>query len=159
MIENGKVVSLSYTLTNDQGEQLDQAHASEPFMYLHGAGQIVPGLETALEGAAKGFKKQVVLQPDDAYGAVVETLKTKVDRSAFPEDLNVEVGMQFRAEVGDQPVIFAVTKMEGSQVYIDGNHPLAGQVLHFDVEVIEVREASAEEKEHGHAHGEGGHSH
>ncbi len=160
MIKNGKVVSLSYVLKNSSGEQLDEAKASEPFLYLHGTGQIVPGLEGALEGEKIGSKKKVVVDPDQGYGEIVEGLRTKVDRSVFPADLEVKIGMQFQAEVGEQPVIFTVEEIQGNEISIDGNHPLAGQILHFDVEVLDVRDASKEEIEHGHAHGSGsGHEH
>lgn len=157
MIQNGKVVTLGYVLKNAKGEEVDRADKHDPFVYLHGTGQIVPGLETALMGLEIGTKKQVTLSPADAYGEVNPALRTNVERSMFPEHLELKPGAQFRASVGDTPVIFTIQSIENDKVLIDGNHPLAGESLHFDVEVIGVREATSEEMEHGHAHGPGGH--
>ncbi len=159
MISNGKVVTLSYTLKNSQGEELDKATASEPFVYLHGQGQVVPGLETALEGEKSGAKKSVTIAPAEAYGELNPELKSTLERSFFPQGTEIQVGMRFRAQVGENPVIFAVEKVEGDQITINGNHPLAGETLHFELEIHDVREATQEELSHGHAHGPGGHHH
>ncbi len=159
-IQEGKVVTMSYLLTNPEGEELDRADVSDPFSYLHGVGQIVPGLEKALIGMKAGDKKKVVVTPDEAYGQMVEDLIMTVSRSQFPEGVDLQPGMEFAADVGDgNRVPFVITDVEGDQIELDGNHPLAGLTLHFNVEIHEVREASAEEKEHGHAHGPGGHAH
>ena len=159
-IANGKVVNLLYSLKNSEGEVLDRADQEAPFTYLHGAQQIVPGLETALEGLNVGDKKQVTVAPEDGYGELNEELKLTVSRTQFPADANLEPGMQFEAHTPDgQGVVFTVEALEGDKIKIDGNHPLAGQVLHFDVEVLSMRDATAEEMEHGHAHGEDGHHH
>ena len=159
-IANGKVVNLLYSLKNSEGEVLDRADQEAPFTYLHGAQQIVPGLETALEGLKVGDKKQVTVAPEDGYGELNEELKLTVSRTQFPADANLEPGMQFEAHTPDgQGVVFTVEALEGDKIKIDGNHPLAGQVLHFDVEVLSMRDATAEEMEHGHAHGEDGHHH
>jgi FKBP-type peptidyl-prolyl cis-trans isomerase SlyD len=160
VIAEGKVVNLLYSLTNSKGEVLDRADSEAPFSYLHGAQQIVPGLETALEGLTIGDKKKVVVEPDEGYGIANPELKLTVSRAQFPSTVEVEIGMQFEAHTPDgQGVVFTVEGIEGDKIKIDGNHPLAGQVLHFDVEVLAMRDATDEEKEHGHAHGGDGHHH
>ena len=160
MIKEGSVVSMTYRLTNTAGEELDSADKSAPFMYLHGQGQIVPGLERELEGLATGAKKQVVVAPVDGYGEFEPELQTVARRDQFPADQALEVGMRFAADVGqEQPVVFMVVEVEGEEVTLDGNHPLAGETLHFDVEILEVRDATEEELAHGHAHGPDGHHH
>jgi FKBP-type peptidyl-prolyl cis-trans isomerase SlyD len=151
VVAEGKVVNLKYTLKNDEGEVLDKSDAASPFTYLHGAQQIVPGLENALEGLKVGDKKKVEVAPAEGYGELNEDLKLTVNRSQFPANVEVEAGMQFEAQSPDG--------QEGDKVKIDGNHPLAGQTLHFDVEVLSLRDATEEEKAHGHAHGEHGHHH
>jgi FKBP-type peptidyl-prolyl cis-trans isomerase SlyD len=160
MIKEGTVVTLAYRLTNATGEELDSANASEPFAYLHGTGQIVVGLEKALEGALVGAKKKVTVSPEEGYGEVEDHLRLNVKRDAFPPGQQLDVGMRFAAEV--QPgehVVFMVTAIKGDDISVDGNHPLAGETLNFDVEVLGVREATEEELSHGHVHGPGGHHH
>ena len=160
MIKNGKVVDLSYSLKNSKGEVLDQADAKDPFTYLHGAQQIVPGLENALEGMKIGDKKQVTVPPSQGYGEKNPQLKLAVNRSQFPAGMEVQPGMQFEADTGDgHGMMFTVESIQGDKVNIDGNHPLAGETLHFNVEVLNVRDATAEELNHGHAHGPEGHGH
>jgi FKBP-type peptidyl-prolyl cis-trans isomerase SlyD len=159
-IQNGKVVQLAYTLTNTDGDVLDQSDASDPFVYLHGASQIVPGLENGLEGCKAGDKKKVVVPPAAGYGEIDAELKMSVKRTQFPPTVEIEEGMQFESRSPDgHGMIFTIESVEGDQVHIDGNHPLAGQTLNFDVEVLNVRDATEEEQAHGHAHGEGGHGH
>ncbi|HTL11694.1 MAG TPA: peptidylprolyl isomerase [Bdellovibrionota bacterium] len=159
MIASGKVASLVYTLKNSSGEVLDQADRTEPFVYLHGSHQIVPGLESALQGLKPGDKKKVTVPPSEGYGEVNPDLKLEVSRTKFPADAQIEPGMLFQTDTADGEMIFLVDSIKGDVVVIDGNHPLAGQTLHFDVEVIEVRDATADEKAHGHAHGAHGHDH
>lgn len=158
-IANNSVVSIHYTLTNAQGEQLDSSNGQEPLAYLHGASNIIPGLENALTGKSVGDTLQVTVAPEEGYGPVREELVQEVDRSAFAGIDDIQPGMQFIAKApwGDQPV--TVIKVEGDSITLDGNHPLAGQTLNFDVEVVEVRAATEEELAHGHAHGAGGHEH
>jgi FKBP-type peptidyl-prolyl cis-trans isomerase SlyD len=159
-ISDGKVVDLSYALTNVKGELLDRADRDEPFTYLHGASQIVPGLESALNGLKTGDKKKVVVSAADGYGEIDNDLHLTVKRTQFPADVKIEPGMQFETRGPDGTgTIFTIQGVTGEQVTIDGNHPLAGEELHFDVEVLEIRDATAEEKEHGHAHGPDGHGH
>ncbi|MCC7442789.1 MAG: peptidylprolyl isomerase [Bdellovibrionales bacterium] len=159
MIAAGKVASLAYTLKSDEGELLDQADHSEPFMYLHGAHQIVPGLENALLGLKPGDKRTVKVAPAEGYGELNPELKLEVSRSKFPSDAEIEPGMLFQTETAEGEMVFMVNSVNDQVVVIDGNHPLAGKTLNFDVEVLAVRDATAEEKSHGHAHGPGGHGH
>jgi FKBP-type peptidyl-prolyl cis-trans isomerase SlyD len=158
MIKNGTVVSMTYRLKNDDGEELDRAETDDPFSYLHGASQIVPGLEKALTGLAVGAKKSVKIAPEEGYGVVDERLRTQARKSQFPPDANLVEGMRFVAEDGEGgEMVFTVTGLEGDTVHLDGNHPLAGETLHFDVEILGVRDATPEEVAHGHAHGPDGH--
>ncbi len=160
MIVDGKVVTLHYVLKNDGGEVIDESTKEHPFAYIHGSGQIVPGLEGALAGAKTGDKKDVTVTPEQGYGEVNKELAFKVERSNFPADKELAEGMQFSAEMKDgRQVPFTIMKLEGDDVFIDGNHPLAGQTLHFSVEVGPIRDATEEEKSHGHVHGEGGVQH
>lgn len=160
MIQKDVVVSLKYILKNDAGEVLDEATGLDPFFYLHGANNIVPGLEDALEGLKIGDKKNVSVSAEQGYGEHNPNLKIQVERSAFPEGTVISRGMQFAADVGmGYPIPFTVQAVEGDNIFLDGNHPLAGQTLHFEVEVLSTRAASKEELEHGHVHGPGGHHH
>ena len=160
MIKNGKVVDLAYSLTNAEGEVLDQADVKDPFTYLQGGSQIVPGLESALEGLKKGDKKKVTVTPAEGYGEMNPELKLTVNRTQFPSDAELEEGMQFETQTPDgQSVVFTIEEIVDDQISINGNHPLAGQSLHFDVEVLNVRDATGEELSHGHAHGPDGHHH
>ena len=159
MVKKDAVVTLSYTLKNSDGHELDKSTPDRPFAYLHGNSQIVPGLENALDGLAVGDKKEVTVPPAEGYGEFVAGLKMDIERSSFPEDIEIQEGMQFSAEVGGANRAFTVTGLEGGKVQVDGNHPLSGQTLHFSVEVMEIRDATQEELEHGHVHGEGGHHH
>ncbi len=160
VIKVGKVVNLLYSLTNSKGEVLDRADSEAPFTYLHGAHQIVPGLENALSGLAVGDKKKVVVPPADGYGETNPDLKLTVSRSQFPKNVELEEGMQFETQTPDgHDVVFTVESIVDDKIKIDGNHPLAGQTLHFDVEVLSLRDATEEEQSHGHAHGQHGHDH
>ncbi len=160
MIQKGKVIGIAYTLKSASGEILDQGLASDPLVYLHGYGNLISGLESALEGKEIGFKSNVKIAPEEAYGKIHDSLKQVVDKSAFPEGAELEVGMSFHAHSDDgSPMSIRIEKIEGSNVHIDGNHALAGETLFFDVEVLSERDATAEEISHGHAHGPGGHHH
>lgn len=158
-IADKTVVSIHYTLTNADGETLDSSVGQDPLVYLHGSNNIIVGLEAALLGKSAGDTLQVSVEPGEGYGELRDELIQEVDRSAFQGVDEIDVGMQFMAQTpwGEQPV--TVVKVEGDNITLDGNHPLAGQVLNFDVEVVEIREASAEELDHGHVHGPGGHHH
>jgi len=152
-IQSNCVVSIHYTLTDEAGEVIDTSDGSEPLNYLAGAGNIISGLEQALEGCAVGDKKQVVVQPADGYGEYEAELVQTLPREAFTGIDKVEVGMEFQAEAPGGGVQFVVVKdVSEDGITIDANHELAGKVLSFDVSVEAVREASAEELDHGHVH-------
>ncbi len=152
-IEDKAVVIFHYTLTNDQGELIKSSKESEPLAYIHGQGRIISGLETALEGRKSGDKFNVRLEPSDAYGERTDELVQTMPRSAFVDADDLDVGMAFRALSEGGETIVHVVNIEGDQVTVDGNHPLAGQALNFDVEVEDVRQATEEELSHGHVHG------
>lgn len=158
-IAKDHVVSFHFTLKNDKGEVLESSNGQEPLVYLHGAKNIVPGLEEALTGKTKGDKLQVVLPPEKAYGQRDERLVQKVPRSEFPEPDKLQPGLQFQATHPDGVMVFTVISVDQNEVVVDGNPELAGQSLHFDIEVIDVRAATQEELDHGHVHGPGGHHH
>lgn len=158
-IADNTVASFHYTLTNDSGEVIDSSQGREPLVYLHGTGQIVPGLEKQMTGRQTGDQFTADVSPEEGYGAHHPELQQEVPREAFQGVEDIQPGMQFQGH-GPQGVInVTVTRVEPDKVYIDGNHPLAGQTLHFAVEVTDVRPASAEELAHGHVHGAGGHQH
>jgi FKBP-type peptidyl-prolyl cis-trans isomerase SlyD len=149
---HGTVVSLDYDLTDEEGVVLDSSDEQGPLTYLHGFGNLIPGLEKALEGAEPGFRSQVVVSPEDAYGEHDPEAIFEADRTDFPPDLDLEPGMQLTGETPEGPVSFMVMEVDEEGAVLDGNHPLAGMTLVFDVHVVDVREASAEELAHGHAH-------
>ena len=153
------VVHIDYTLKNGNGDILDSSNGSDPLAYIHGIGNLIPGLEKALEGKAKGDKLQVSIEPKEAYGMREDHLERKVARKEFPESEALEVGMQFEADLGSGPRVFMIVSLTAEEVTLDGNHPLAGETLHFSVEIKEIRKATAEELSHGHVHGSGGHHH
>lgn len=159
-IGSKKVIGMSYSLRNDAGEILDQASHEEPFLYIHGASQIVPGLENALTGLKIGEKKDVTVAAEEGYGPVQAGLKMDVKKTQFPEGADLQAGMQFQAQSPEgHGMVFTIVDVKDDEVTIDGNHPLAGQTLHFAVEILSLRDATGEEMEHGHVHGEGGHHH
>ena len=154
------VVTLAYTLRNAGGAVLDQAGAHEPFVYLHGRASIVPGLEQALAGRSAGERCNVTLAPGAGYGERDEGLVQVVERGQFDTRTPLEVGMQFHTrDRQGQVQMVTITAIAGDDITIDANHPLAGETLHFEVEVLGVREATLEELAHGHAHGPGAHHH
>jgi FKBP-type peptidyl-prolyl cis-trans isomerase SlyD len=158
-IAENTVAAFHYTLTNDAGEVLDSSRGREPLAYLHGAGNIVPGLEKAMAGRSAGDSFEVDVSPEEGYGQRHDSLIQVVPRQAFQGVDKIEPGMQFQASGPQGAMSVTIAKVEGDDVTVDGNHPLAGQTLHFAIEVAEVREASDDEKTHGHAHGAGGHQH
>ena len=159
-VEDGKVVLIRYTLTNAVGKVLDQT-GDGVFAYLHGKGNVVPGLERALTGAAIGDALDVTLTPDEGYGVRSGPGPQAVPRKEFRRDADLAPGMAFRAKGSDgQEVTLYIAKVQGSKVWVDTHHPLAGETLRFQVEVVGVREPTWEEAAHGHAHGPTGvHSH
>lgn len=158
-IKSDSVVSIHYTLKDDEGQVIDRSAAGDPLTYLHGHGQLIPGLERQLEGRTAGDKLNVTVTAGDGYGEYDESLVQQVPRRALKGIANVKVGMQLRAQADHGARTVTVTRVAGDMVTLDGNHPLAGKNLNFDVEVAAVRDATAEELAHGHAHGKGGHHH
>jgi len=152
-IAKHKAVSIDYTLTNDAGEVLDTSKGQEPLSYIHGVGALITGLENAIEGKAAGDHINVSIQPEDAYGLRDDTLVQTVPREAFGGVEELEEGMCFQASDDQGPQTIMITKIEGDEVTVDANHPLAGMPLNFDVQVVAVRDATKEELEHGHTHG------
>lgn len=158
-IQANAVVSIHYAVSDESGEQLDSSAGKDPLTYLHGANNIISGLEKALEGKDVGDQVQVNIPPEEAYGERMEQLVEAVPREAFGDVENLEVGMRFQAQTDKGEISVVITDIEDDQVTVDGNHPLAGKALNFDVEVSDVREATEEEIAHGHAHGAGGVEH
>jgi len=158
-ISKNKVVSIDYTLTGDDGNVIDTSEGREPLAYIQGVGNIIPGLENALEGKTTGDRLTVKVTPEEGYGARDEGLQQIVNRDQFQGVEDLEVGMQFHAQTNQGVGVVTITAIEGEDVTVDGNHPLAGQNLNFDVAIVEVRDATSEELEHGHVHGPGGHEH
>lgn len=154
------IVSIDYKLTGPDGQVLDSSEGREPLAYLHGHSQIVPGLESALEGASAGSEHDVQVAAADAYGPRDENLVAKVTRAELGIEEEIPIGARLQVQDPDGGVgIVQVTEIEGDSVTLDANHPLAGMDLHFEVQVRDVRAATEEELTHGHAHGEGGHHH
>lgn len=154
-----RVVSIHYTLKDEDGEILDSSAGGEPLAYIHGHGNLVTGLERALEGRTGGETLSVVVPPAEGYGARDPQLVQRVPRRTLHGAGDIKPGKQFQARTAGGTRLFRVTAVAGDMLTLDGNHPLADQTLHFDVEVVAVREATAEELEHGHVHGAGGHHH
>lgn len=158
IIENS-VVTIDYTLRNGAGEMLDTSKGDEPLTYLHGAGNIVPGLEAALSGKRVGDTVTVAVPPEQGYGVRDPDGLQTVPRDAFPPDANVSVGDNFTAELEDDNfVTLWVVAVDGDSVQVDMNHPLAGETLHFEVEIVALRNANEHELAHGHPHGRDGHA-
>jgi FKBP-type peptidyl-prolyl cis-trans isomerase SlyD len=153
-IEN-PVISIHYTLTDKAGKTLDSSIGNEPLSFLQGAGNIIPGLESALIDKTVGEKFTVTIEPEDAYGERMEEQTQTVSREMFAGIDTIEVGMQFQADSSNGPAVVTITAVEGDDITIDGNHPLAGEQLTFEVEVMDIRPATATEIEHGHIHGAG----
>ena len=159
-IKKNSVVTMEYHLRDDENTIIDSSGDSGPFPYLHGAGGIIPGLESAMEGKKAGDEVKVRIPPEEGYGERNESLLQSVPRENFQGIDDISVGMQFQTptEDGSQQVVTVMT-VDDKQVTVDGNHPLAGIPLNFEVTVIDVRDATDEELEHGHVHGPGGHEH
>ena len=158
-IAKDKVASIDYKLTDKSGSVLDSSEGRDPLYYLHGNGNLIAGLEEALEGKGSGDSIQVSVPPEKGYGLRNDALVQNVEKSMLQGVDKIESGMQFQAQTEAGVQIFTVVSVEGEQVKIDGNHPLAGETLHFDVTVRDVRDATEEELAHGHVHGPGGHQH
>lgn len=159
-VKADKVISVHYTLTNEQGNVLDTSRDEDPLPYLHGHGNIVPGLEAGLEGQKVGYRGDISVTPEQGYGDRNGVDPQSVPRDAFPPDFELEEGMQFVVEndEGEHIPVWCVGTAD-DHVLLDSNHPLAGENLHFNVEIIAIRDATAEELEHGHPHGLNGDEH
>lgn len=159
-IQENSVVMMHYTLRDGDGATIDSSVGHDPLTYIQGMGQIVPGLEKAMDGRSKGDKFSVVVAAVEGYGEFDEELIQQVPRSAFKDMPTLEVGMQFYAQGPEgHPIVVSVTGIEGDTITVDGNHELAGKDLNFEIEIADIRTATAEELEHGHVHGPGGHQH
>ena len=157
-IEKDKVVSIHYTLKNEQGEVLDSSRDSEPLLYLHGNGNLIIGLEEELEGKTNGDTFNAAIAPEKAYGVFMQEKIITLPKTQFAGIPNLILGTKLEARFGEEVHLVTVTKITNEEITIDANHPLAGQTLFFEVEVHSIREASQEEISHGHVHG-GGHHH
>ncbi|WP_374687079.1 peptidylprolyl isomerase [Promineifilum sp.] len=153
-VEDGLVVSLSYVLRLDDGEQIDSAASDDPLVYLHGAQNIIPGLEEALLGLKVGDVRDVAVSPNEAYGEMNPDAFELVPYEAFPSDLELEEGMGVRmVESGTGRQVEAyISELRDDGALLDLNHPLAGETLYFNVEVVGLRRATSDEIAHGHAH-------
>lgn len=156
MIGKNSVVSIHYTLKDDEGQVVDSSEGREPLSYLHGADNLIPGLEKELEGKTAGQTFTATVPPEEAYGEPNPEMVQTISRDMFQGVDQIEPGMAFTAQgpQGQQQIV--VTEVDGDDITIDANHPMAGKTLHFEVEVADVRDATEEEREHGHVHGEGG---
>jgi FKBP-type peptidyl-prolyl cis-trans isomerase SlyD len=155
----GMVVTMHYTLSDDGGAVLDSSQDGDPLTYLHGHGNIVPGLEKALEGKEAGHKSRVTVVPAEGYGDVNPESIFEAPRAHFPEEANLAEGPRVYADGPNGQIVLTVVRLTETGAILDANHPLAGKTLHFNVEVVEVRDATQEELSHGHVHGAGGHHH
>jgi FKBP-type peptidyl-prolyl cis-trans isomerase SlyD len=158
-IINQSVATIEYTLTDDAGVTIDSSKERGPLVYLHGTGGLLPALEAELEGKVAGDEVKARLEPAQGYGERSDEAVMSIPRTELPAELEIEVGMQFKTESANGPQVVTVAGIEGDQVKLDGNHPLAGVALNFDVKVLEIRPATDEEVTHGHVHGAGGHHH
>jgi len=155
-IGKGRVVRMNYTLRDESGTTIESSQGREPLTYLHGFGQLIPGLEKTLDGSQAGLQTTVTILPQDAYGEKDPQAVIHAARGDFPDGLTLDAGVEVQADTPDGPITFVVVSIDGDDVVLDANHPLAGKALTFDVEVLEVREATADELAHGHVHGPGG---
>jgi len=160
-IGNKKVATIHYELKNGEGQVLDSSAGRDPLVYIQGIGMLIPGLESELNGKKQGDNVTAVIEPKDAYGDYQEANVHVVPKAGFQSegDETLQPGMRVQVDTNNGQQVALVTKIEGEDVTLDLNHPLAGQTLHFAVEVVDVREATAEELDHGHVHGPGGHQH
>lgn len=158
-IENRKVVSFHYTLTNDKGEQLETSREQDPMVYLHGYRNIIPGLETAMAGKDVGDTFEITVEPADAYGERNPNAMQRISAKLFPDVKKLSPGQMVQLQTKQGPVQAVIVKVGRFNVDVDANHPLAGQTLTFDVEITDIRDATQEEVDHGHVHGPGGVDH
>ena len=159
-LQEKKVIIFNYTLKDENGEMLDSTEKGGPFSFVTGNQQVLPGLEDALSRMIIGSKKNIKLAAADAYGEYDEGAVQKVKRNLFPEEAELEIGTSYFAHSPEgQHLQFIITEIEDDVITANFNHPLAGKDLEFDVELLDVRDATSEEMQHGHVHGPGGHHH
>ncbi|MDA3810889.1 MAG: peptidylprolyl isomerase [Spirochaetaceae bacterium] len=159
IIKEKSVVSMHYKLTDESGQLLD-ASKEQPLSYIQGTNSLIPGLEKELEGKTIGDQVITTIPPEEAYGPVMPQLISNLPISTFKGVEKIDIGMEFEASNdNDEKMIVRVDAVNDDEVTINGNHPLAGKALSFDIKIVDVREASEEELSHGHAHGAGGHQH
>jgi FKBP-type peptidyl-prolyl cis-trans isomerase SlyD len=151
-VEKNKVVEIDYTLKDEKGDVLDTSEGREPLSYIQGVGNLISGVENALEGKSSGERVEITVPPETGYGVRDDSLVLKIEREKFAEVKDLKEGQRFRMDTPDGPVIFTVVNFDDTEVLVDGNHPLAGMTLNFDITVQSVREATTEELEHGHVH-------
>ena len=158
-IEQNKVVSFHYTLSNEKGKTIESSSGRDPMVYLHGAGNIIPGLEKEMAGKAAGDSFKVTVQPAEAYGERSQDKLQRVSAKVFPNARQLRPGQVVQLQTKQGPVQAMIVKVGRFNIDIDANHPLAGQALTFDVEILDVRDATEEEVAHRHVHGPGGVDH
>jgi FKBP-type peptidyl-prolyl cis-trans isomerase SlyD len=158
-VAENAVVSFHYTLTDERGQEVESSFGREPLAILAGHGNVIPGVENAMTGRGAGDRFQVTVPPEQAYGERREGYTQRVPKKFFRDADKLKPGMQTALQTQDGPRIVTVAKIGSSVIDVDLNHPMAGHTLNFDIEIVEVREASAEELAHGHVHGPGGHHH
>ncbi len=150
---------MHYALKNDNGDDLGSSHGHEPMAYLHGCDNIVPGLEKALERKKAGDKITAVISPEEGYGVKNKDGIKKIGKDRFEGDEEISVGMEIQVDIEGEVSVASVLQIDEKEITLDLNHPLAGVTLHFEIEVLDVRDATEEELSHGHVHGPGGHHH
>jgi FKBP-type peptidyl-prolyl cis-trans isomerase SlyD len=151
-VEKDKVVEIDYTLKDENGDVLDSSEGRQPLSYIQGIGNLIPGVESALEGKSSGERVEITVPPETGYGVRDDSLLLTIQREKFGEVEDLQQGLRFRMDTPDGPMIFTVVRFDETEVLVDGNHPLAGMTLNFDITVQSVREATTEELEHGHVH-------
>lgn len=158
IVEANKVVKMHYSVLDNDNNTIDNSFGGEPLIFIVGTGYLIHGLEDALQGKQAGDTFSVKVEPEQGYGERHDHLMQAVPKSLF-DDMEIEVGMQFRASTDDGDQSVMIIDIQDEEVIVDGNNPLAGITLNFDVEILEVRDATADELAHGHVHGEGGCGH
>jgi FKBP-type peptidyl-prolyl cis-trans isomerase SlyD len=158
-IERGRVVTMHYTLRDESGAVFESSRGRHPLAYLHGYGQLIPGLEKFLDGTQAGLATTVTVPPKAAYGERDPNAVIRAERDSFPDGMEIAAGVEVQADTPDGPLSFLIVGIEGEQVVLDANHPMAGKTLTFDVEILDVRAATPAEISHGHVHGADDHEH
>lgn len=154
-----RVIGFHYTLRDEDGDVLDSSEGAEPLFYIEGQQQIIPGLERQLATLAVGDRRTIEVKAKDAYGELDPELVARVKRTQFPPDADLEIGERFMISDEEDAPIFTIVEVDDDEVTIDGNHPMAGKDLFFEIEMVGIRDATEEEIEHGHAHGPDGAEH